>query len=141
MTVLEAATVLDWARTKILALGSGPLAPVNSQLYQNEAPQLPTVTYPFLLCSAASPGTIRGVGGVKVITPVILTVQAVGLPGSYAAMEGVMAAIDGVLDNAPTVFYGSALIDSCLRDNQLSYLDDDRYQHVVTTYRVEVTIP
>lgn len=136
----ELATALSWSRSQITGIPFVMTA-VSNQLYRDAAPQESQVTYPFLLYSAASPGTSRGVGGVKIITPVILTLSAIDLPSAFAGLKDIMGAIDAVLDNAPSQWHAGVLIGSCLRQNQVTLWDDDRYQRYVVTYRLEVTVP
>lgn len=140
MSELELATALSWSRVKLTGIPSVMTA-VNNQVYRDNAPQNTQVTYPFLVYSAASPGTNRGVGGIKVITPVILTVFAIDQPSQFSQLKTIMGEVDAVLDDAPTETYQGTIIGSCLRQNQVAFWDDDRYQRLVLTYRLELTIP
>lgn len=140
MTDLELATALSWSGLKIRALPT-VMSAVHNQLYRDNAPQDRAVTYPFLLYSAASAGTGRGVGGVKIITPVILTLAAIDVPAQFSQLKTIMGTIDQELDNAPTEWHQGSIIGSCLRQNQVTLWDDDRYQRYVLTYRLEITVP
>lgn len=139
MPELPNAIILRWSRAVLIA-DSTLMALVTNQLYRDLGPES-VASRPFLVHSADSPSTLRGVGGVAIMSTVLLMVKAVDRPANFAALATIMSRVGVLLENRPVETYAGFIINSCLMDDAFDYIDDTQYQHVGATYRVEVTTP
>lgn len=128
------ASVFDWLYDTLSADATISAA-VNSRIYRNVAPV--GATFPYIVMQYVSGTDVYAMGGIRVISSVVVIVKAVGSASQYAALVSLADAIDAAISGA---INGQAVL-SCLRLTALDYeeeRDGVRYHHIGGQYSLVV---
>lgn len=128
------ASVFDWLYDTLSANGAIATV-VGGRIYRNVAPA--GATFPYIVMQYVSGTDVYAMGGVRVVSSVVVIVKAVGPVSQYAALASLADAIDAAISGAVN---GRSVL-SCLRLTALDYEEEYsgvRYHHIGGQYSLVV---